>query len=284
MPIPCSSSEDCAVGNSCNNFTCYWQCKQDNDCAFNEKCLRGNCQLTCRVDNDCFLGHICLNNMCFYGCQSDSDCTSSESCRNNKCRNPCDENPCGPNALCTVSNHRASCSCGKGFVPNPSANVACVRTPAKSCAQNKDCSVGHACVEKFCRPLCSSDSSCISNEHCNRAAGICTPICRKDDDCAFNEICDGLACILGCRTDSNCPLDKSCINNKCTDLCLIPTACGTNANCKIIDHTKSCTCVEPLEGNPYESCRYPYKTCLQDTTCSIGQSCLTGYCQQKCRT
>lgn len=284
MPVPCSSIEDCATGNICKNFTCYPQCKLDDDCAFNEKCLKGNCQLTCRVDNDCFIGHICLNNICFYGCHSDNDCTSSESCRSNKCINPCEENPCGPNSICTVTDHRATCSCGKGLVPNPSAKVACVRIPAESCTQNKDCSIGSACIDNFCRPLCSSDSVCFANEHCDKAVGICKPICRKDDDCRYNEICDGISCIAGCRTDSHCPSDKSCIDNKCINSCLTPTACGTNANCSIIDHRKHCICVKPLEGNPTESCRYPWRTCEENTDCLEGLFCDAGFCQRKCRT
>lgn len=283
MPVPCSSSEDCSVGNVCKNFTCYPQCKLDVDCAFNEKCLRGNCQLTCRVDNDCFIGHICLNNMCFYGCHDDNDCTSSESCRNNKCINPCEEHPCAPNALCAVYNHRATCSCGKGFIPNPSAKIACVRTPVEYCRQNKDCPVGTACVDKLCRPLCSIDTGCVTNERCDKIAGICRPICRKDSDCRYNEICDGIACITGCRTDSNCPKDTSCIDNKCINPCLNPTACGTNANCSVIDHRKNCTCLKPLEGNPYESCRYLLKSCLRDLDCNNGLSCDNNNCQKKCR-
>lgn len=282
--MPCSSAEECPDGNICKNFTCYPQCKKDDDCAFNEKCLRGDCQLTCRVDNDCFIGHICIKNLCYYGCHSDNDCTSSESCRNNQCINPCNENPCGPNALCATYNHRAKCTCAKGFVPNPSAQVACVRTPAKSCTENKECPSGNACVDKFCRPICSSDTGCVTNERCDKKAGICKPICRKDNECRYDEICDGIACIAGCRTDSNCPKENSCVDNKCINPCHSATACGTNANCTVIDHQKICTCSKPLEGNPNESCKYPWKSCLEDRDCNIGFSCKNSFCQKKCRT
>lgn len=284
MPVPCSSTDDCALSNICKNFTCFPQCKKDDDCAFNEKCLIGNCQLTCRVDNDCFIGHICINNLCYYGCHNDNDCTSSESCRNNKCINPCDESPCGPNALCLTYDHRPSCSCIKGFVPNPSAQVACVRTPAEPCTQNKDCPNGSACLDKFCKPICSSDAGCVANERCDKVAGICKSICRKDNDCRYDEICDGIACITGCKSDSNCPVENSCVDNKCINPCDTPTACGANANCSVIDHEKLCTCLKPLKGNPLESCKYPWKSCLQDTDCDNEFSCNNGYCQKICRT
>lgn len=284
VPVSCSSSEDCNFDNICKNSICYPQCKQDNDCAFNEKCLQGICQLTCRFDNDCFLGHICRNNICLYGCHNDNDCTNTESCRNNKCINPCHDSPCGPNALCLVSNHRATCSCLKGFVPNPSAKVACIRRPAEPCEHNKNCPISYACVEKYCRPLCSSDSGCVTNERCDKTTGICKPICRKDDDCRYNEICDGLTCIPGCRANAHCPIDKSCVDNKCIDECLAPTACGTNANCSVIDHKKFCTCMQPLKGNPYERCKFPHQICELDADCISGQFCNEGYCLRKCRT
>lgn len=268
----------------CIEHICHPRCKLDNDCAFNEKCLRGNCQLTCRVDNDCFLGHICLNNMCFHGCHSDEDCTSSECCRNNKCTNPCKENPCGPNALCTVSNHRATCSCTIGFVPNPSAKVACVRAPAQPCKQHRDCPPGNTCLEEFCRTVCSSNFGCLNNERCDITTGVCKPICRRDDDCRNDEICDGLVCLIGCRSDSACPSDKSCITNKCIDICASPTSCGTNAICMVLEHQKECTCPPPLIGNPLETCRYPLKTCLENSECISGQSCYGGICQGMCRT
>lgn len=79
--------------------------------------------VTCRVDHDCFLGHICLHNMCIFGCHSDEDCSASETCRDNRCTNPCHSSPCGPNAVCAVTNHRATCSCRLGLVPNPTAQV-----------------------------------------------------------------------------------------------------------------------------------------------------------------
>jgi len=174
-----------------------------------------HCLVTCRVDNDCFLGHICLNNMCLFGCKSNEDCASVESCRDNVCTNPCVAMPCGPNAICTVANQRAMCSCRVGFVPNPTAKIACIRTPAEPCNENQECPAGYSCNDNSCQPVCSSDASCHGNEKCDMSVSICKPLCRKDDDCRSGEICNGLVCNVGCRSDTDCPHDRSCINNKC---------------------------------------------------------------------
>ncbi|PNF25788.1 hypothetical protein B7P43_G12126 [Cryptotermes secundus] len=215
IPVSCESSLDCSEGNTCRDNMCLPVCQGDQECAFNEKCLKGNCILTCRVDNDCFLGHICLHNMCIYGCHSEDDCSASESCRDNRCVNPCSDSPCGPNAVCTVSNQRASCSCRSGFVPNPIAKVACVRVPGQPCTENRECPTGSTCLDDACRPVCSSDIGCLGNERCDLTSGVCKPLCRRDDDCRSGEVCEGLVCVTGCRSDSGCPVDRACISSKC---------------------------------------------------------------------
>ncbi|CAG2055426.1 unnamed protein product, partial [Timema podura] len=282
IPVSCESNQDCSRNNTCRDSMCLPTCPSDNECAFNEKCLKGNCMLTCRVDNDCFLGHICLHNMCVFGCHSDEDCGASESCRDNRCSNPCSPNPCGPNAACTVSNQRASCSCTKGFVPNPSAKVACVRTPAAPCSENRDCPSSTTCLVGSCLPVCSSNTGCLSNERCDPGSGVCRPLCRRDQDCRSGEVCEGLVCAVGCRSDSGCPADRACINSKCEDLCTSPTACGTNAGCTMRDHQKECICPAPLTGDPTVGCRQPIASCSQEQGCPSGYTCYAGTCQATC--
>lgn len=282
VPVSCNQPGDCSPGNTCRDSMCLPECQSDNQCAFNEKCMRGNCILTCRVDNDCFLGHICLHNTCLFGCHGDEDCSASESCRNNRCVNPCSESPCGPNAMCSVTNQRATCSCANGFVPNPTAKIACVRTPALPCTENRVCPFGTTCSENACRPVCSKDSGCLSNERCDVRNGVCKPLCRKDNDCPTGEYCEDLMCIAGCRSDSGCPSDRSCLNNKCVDICKSPTACGTNAECSCINHKKVCSCPYGLVGDPLSGCRLPATLCVNNNDCSAGQTCFGGLCQSIC--
>lgn len=281
IPIACSSNIDCSSGKSCTDTMCLPVCSTDQECALNEKCIDQNCMLTCRVDNDCFLGHICLHNKCVFGCHSDEDCSGSESCFNNKCKNPCEENPCGPNALCTVSNQRASCSCAQGMVPSPTARIGCIRSPALPCSENRDCDESSACFNDYCRPVCASDAGCLNNERCDH--GACKPMCRKDDDCRNGETCQGQTCSPGCRSNSGCPDNLSCINQQCLDPCQGPQACGTNADCSVVNHQVKCSCLEPLVGNPQVSCKHPVLFCEKHDDCIKGQTCYGKECRSSCR-
>ena len=171
--------------------------------------------MNCQKTSDCFLGRTCVNNSCIFGCSSDDHCGSSETCQNNRCIDPCVVSPCGPNAVCTVAHQRAVCSCRVGFIPSPVAKVACVRTPAHPCIENRGCNPGYACVEEACRPVCNTDAACLGNERCDSTVGVCKSLCRRDDDCNANEICDRSTCATGCRNDAACPSNKACFNYKC---------------------------------------------------------------------
>ena len=282
LPVSCSGSDDCNPGNTCRDNVCLPVCAVDNECAFNEKCVHGNCLLTCRLDNDCFLGHICLNNMCTYGCRADEDCNANEACLSNKCLNPCDATPCGPNAKCTVSNQRATCSCPSGFMPSPSPRVACLRSPGPACQANRECSPGTACINGICSPVCSSNANCLSNERCD-SSGMCKSLCRRDEDCRSGEICEALVCLAGCRADIECPDELACINNQCVDACVLPGACGANAKCSVTNHHKQCVCPVPLVGDPLLGCKQSFLPCETETECSPGHNCYGGSCYAACR-
>ena len=50
------------------------------------------------------------------GCSSDLECSSNQACRDRSCINPCtNDKPCSPSAICSVSNHKATCKCPPGF-------------------------------------------------------------------------------------------------------------------------------------------------------------------------
>ncbi|GLH00240.1 Putative dumpy, partial [Gryllus bimaculatus] len=202
----CSSDQECALDEACVRGQCANPCAGKGACGMNALCSVANhlklcacppgftgkadvecVRVTCRVHNDCFLGHICLNNMCIFGCTTNDDCTASEACVEHRCADPCAASPCGPNALCAVSNQRASCSCRDGFVPSPTAQVACVRAPAQPCSENRECGAGQACHEGACRPLCAGAAGCLASERCVADAGVCKPVCRRDDDCRRGE-------------------------------------------------------------------------------------------------
>ena len=52
-------------------------------------------------------------------CTRDSDCSSQLACIAEKCKDPCLNTPCGVNALCSVKNHRAICTCKESYTGDP---------------------------------------------------------------------------------------------------------------------------------------------------------------------
>lgn len=63
----------------------------------------------------------------------------------------------------------------------------------------------------------------------------------------------------GCRPEcihnSDCQSNRACIRNKCVDPC--PGTCGTNAQCQVINHAPSCTCIPGYTGDPFRHCLLP---------------------------
>lgn len=59
-------------------------------------------------------------------------------------------------------------------------------------------------------------------------------------------------CRPECSINSECSSNLACIKQKCTDPC--PGSCGVNADCKVVNHVPSCTCVEGFTGDPFSIC------------------------------
>lgn len=56
-------------------------------------------------------------------------------------------------------------------------------------------------------------------------------------------------CILG----SDCPSTSACVNQKCVDPC--PGTCGSNSDCRVVNHSPICTCASGYTGNAFDNCR-----------------------------
>lgn len=63
----------------------------------------------------------------------------------------------------------------------------------------------------------------------------------------------------GCRPEcvqsSECSSNKACINQKCVDPC--PNVCGTNAVCRVQNHSPICSCIPNYIGDPFTRCNPP---------------------------
>lgn len=126
---------------------------------------------------------------------------------------PCSrKDVCGPNAICSCTNHAITCTCPLGFHGNPTPEQGCVRVP-NICQTPQDCPSQHLCVSGLCQCQCSEQNNCAQGEHCKN--GICVKICYGDSNCLPGELCIDGACEAGCTSDVGCKRDEVCINSKC---------------------------------------------------------------------
>lgn len=166
---------------------------------------------------------------CTKSCSSESDCSCGETCNLGKCRTQC----------------LPQLQCAQGHICQ---NSACV----PGCKSNNDCPNSEACIEKKCRDPCSIANACGNNALCrvsgHRKICLCPDGYQGDPkkNCAQYE----------CRTDEDCEANKKCSSEGvCKNPCLEPGACGTNAQCKIVNKNAQCSCPPNFIGNALIECK-----------------------------
>ena len=89
-------------------------------------------------------------------------------------------------------------------------------------------------------------SPCGPNSQCqvsgNEASCLCFP----------NYVGSPPNCRPECIINPDCSTNQACINNKCTDPCT--GTCGLNAQCAVISHAVTCTCIQGYTGNAFIQC------------------------------
>ena len=93
-----------------------------------------------------------------------------------------------------------------------------------------------------CRP-----SPCGLNAQCRELNGVGSCTCLPD---FFGDPYDG--CRPECTIDSDCLTTLACVRSKCENPC--PGTCGQNAECQVINHLPSCSCLPNYTGNPFQFC------------------------------
>lgn len=163
-------------------------------------------------------------------CVSNTECSSHLACINRKCKDPC-PGICGLNTECKVISHTPNCVCLSGYFGDPFTQ----------------CNIQAPTVIEInpCQP-----SPCGTNAECRERNGAGSCVCLPE---YIGNPYEG--CRPECLINTDCPSNKACIRNKCQDPC--PGTCGQNANCQVINHLPSCTCLPGFTGDPFRYCSLP---------------------------
>lgn len=228
---------------------------QPSPCGANAICKElngaGSCSCVPEYTGDPYQG-------CRPECTSNVDCIPTKACVRFKCLNPC-VGLCGQNADCHVIHHSPSCTCRSGYTGDPFSS--CRPEPPK---ESKDFIenlwVLWVFVAHFDTSLMWSyfvvlaieyknpcePSPCGSYSQCREVNG--QAVCS----CLPSYIGSPPACRPECTINAECDKAKTCVNQKCTDPC--PGTCGTNANCRVINHSPICSCYQGYTGDPFTRC------------------------------
>lgn len=252
--VACNPEQPTASYNPCD----------PSPCGSNSRCLSSpEGYAIC----SCLPGYRGNPPLCQPECVTSSDCPQNRACQQQKCRDPC-PGTCGINALCEVINHNPICSCPLNHEGDPFI----------SCGIRRD-------IEVIDQTTPCTPSPCGPNSICQIKQN--RPVCS----CVANFVGQPPYCRPECVTSNECPLDKACIKEKCVDPC--KNACGSNANCKVIQHSAFCSCKRGFEGDAFVGCSEVVKNiepldpcqpspCGQNAQCSVNNgvvrcSCIPPY-------
>ncbi|RZC36331.1 hypothetical protein BDFB_000153 [Asbolus verrucosus] len=277
-PSPCGSNSQCreingqAVCSCVPGFigsppSCRPECVTNSECSLNQACIQSShilimieepvvvptnpCQPSpCGPNSQCRdVGESpscsCLPEFigtppnCRPECVSNSECANHLACINQKCKDPC-PGTCGQNAECRVVSHAPNCVCLSGFIGNPLVICTAQTTPPN-----------------VVRPTPCLPSPCGINAICREQNGAGACICQPEH---VGNPYEG--CRPECVLNSDCPSNKACVNQKCKDPC--PGTCGQNAQCQVINHLPTCTCIPGYTGDPFTYCNLPQQPAVTE--------------------
>jgi hypothetical protein len=181
-------------------------------------------------------------------CVSNSECANHLACINQKCKDPC-PGTCGQNAECRVISHTPNCICISGYSGNPFQR--CILAEGTNPVVFRLQMLRDFLSEP--RPPPSEQinpclpNPCGTNAVCKERNGAGSCVCLPE---YIGNPYEG--CRPECVLNSDCPSNRACINQKCRDPC--PGTCGQNADCQVINHLPSCTCIVGFTGDPFTFC------------------------------
>lgn len=242
-------------------------------CGLNSQCRAIGTQAAC----SCLPNYIGRAPNCRPECTINAECPGNLACQNEKCKDPC-PGSCGSSTTCTVVKHSPICLCISGYTGDPFTG--CSPTPPRKTFSSSSSNTNDELLKSnilcdFLAPPVTerpvnpcNPSPCGANAVCKErnGAGSCT--CLPE---YFGDPYSG--CRPECVTNSDCDRSRACVNNKCVDPC--PGTCGINAECRVVNHAPSCSCIPGYTGEPLRACNLilPSKTDLTHfCNCQINSS------------
>lgn len=262
-PSPCGQNTNCkvqggrAVCSCIQNYIgsaltgCRPECVSNGECAGHQSCVQNRCKNACS-EGACGAGARCDASGhravcscpqyyrgsgltgCYPECTGHGECAAHQACFQLRCTDPC-VGACGVGADCKVTNHKAICSCPKGYEGHPFDSC----RPAQP------------------RDLCSPNP-CGQYAECNPGSdntGAARPVCT----CPRGYFGDALSfCQRGeCETSADCASNQACFGYHCRNPCLSEAGgnvCGTNALCNAKRNKAVCYCPQEYTGDPLDQC------------------------------
>jgi MYXO-CTERM domain-containing protein len=275
-PVPCDTTSDCPAGDLCAGGFC------TSD--------------TCEDADDCPAGTVCDNtvDLCVpehppVPCSGDSDCPGDDRCEAGFCapQTDCqDDTDCAGGEVCVDNGGVELCEPGQPPIP--------CTTPAE-CPAPDNCGLDDVgdcdavCEGGYCLPggdggghSCSADADCPGGYGCQ--GGHCVPVqdpvaCDSQYDCG-GHLCTGGFCepgggVVTCETAQDCygnddVGNETCVDGVCHDNSVDLRLCSSDDICPAGYECRGGTC-NRTEG-----------ACELDADCSGGQSCIDGWCGERC--
>ena len=283
----CNSNDDCREGHICKERFCVAGCTADSQCDKTEACINSECRNPC-LSSQCGQCAECSvsNHEAFcscpptatgnpltgclpltYSCSKTADCSKGDRCQDGVCVKQCSTaKDCECGKSCVSGTCRQQCS---GSVPCPQGHLCRGGTCLPGCVLNTDCGDQEVCHQGQCSDPCQlASTGCARSAECRVSNH--RPVCLCPQGLQGNPKVECKK--VECSTSRDCESAKSCVKGSCVNLCQLQNACGVNAQCKVINHRKKCTCPVNYIGNPNAEC-VPDKNECVSSPCGANAVC-----------
>ena len=269
----------CTCIQNCTSIT---ECPPQRYCDIDSK----NCILPpCFTAADCKPKEVCVFGTCTLETVNSCDVVcdpkykvreekSSDTCRWNRCLpkelNPCPDFPCQKGFTCDpvlkicfpliICDKDSDC-----VFPAICDNNLCKLIQPPRCPEPLELVNGEICLPRI---SCNHKTDCGKLENC--VEKVCKPFCSTTKDCKMGEICSVTKICVPPKPCNNCTVAEFCLNDICNPLeCLLDDDCPREK-----PH-----CILGICSRPYPKCSHFCKPCINNMCFERCQHCLEG---QKC--